>query len=70
MSDLIPEADGSSERRTSFPAAPPMVIDTAKTYTAEMVTSMGSMTIHLDPIAAPRRSTASSTWPVGTISMG
>ena len=55
MSDLIPEADGSSERRTSFPAAPPMVIDTEKTYTAEMVTSMGSMTIHLDPIAAPRR---------------
>ena len=54
MSDLFPEADGSSERRTSFPAAPPMVIDPAKTYTAEMVTSMGSMTIHLDPIAAPQ----------------
>ena len=54
MSDLIPEADGSSERRTEFPAAPTMVIDPAKTYTAEMVTSMGSMTIHLDPIAAPQ----------------
>ena len=54
MSDLIPEADGSSERRTSFPAAPPMVIDTEKTYTAEMVTSMGAMTIHLDPIVPSR----------------
>ncbi|GIT75842.1 MAG: hypothetical protein Ct9H300mP31_03730 [Acidimicrobiaceae bacterium] len=31
-----------------------MVIDPAKTYSAEMVTSMGTMTIHLDPIAAPQ----------------
>jgi cyclophilin family peptidyl-prolyl cis-trans isomerase len=54
MSDLIPEADGSSERRTKFPEAAPMVIDPAKTYTAEMVTSVGSMTIHLDAIAAPQ----------------
>ena len=54
MSDQIPNPDGSSERRTSFPAAPPMVIDPAKTYSAEMVTSMGTMTIHLDPIAAPQ----------------
>jgi cyclophilin family peptidyl-prolyl cis-trans isomerase len=49
-----PAADGSSERRTEFPSAPPMCIDPAKTYTAEMVTSMGSMTIHLDPILAPQ----------------
>ena len=54
MPDLIPEADGSSERRTQFPSPPPMVIDSAKTYTAEMVTSMGSMTVHLDSIAAPQ----------------
>jgi len=54
MSDLIPNPDGSSERRTKFPAAPPMVIDAAKTYSAEMVTSMGTMTIHLDPIGAPQ----------------
>ena len=54
MSDPIPNPDGSSERRISFPAAPPMVIDPAKTYSAEMVTSMGTMTIHLDPIAAPQ----------------
>ena len=30
-----------------------MVIDPAKRYTAEMVTSKGTMTIALDPIAAP-----------------
>ena len=54
MSDLIPHPDGSSERRTSFPSAPPMVIDPAKAYSAEMVTSMGTMTIHLDPIGAPQ----------------
>ena len=54
MSDLIPSPDGSSERRTRFPSAPPMVIDPAKAYSAEMVTSMGTMTIHLDPIVAPQ----------------
>ena len=54
MSDLIPSPDGSSERRTRFPSAPPMVIDPAKPYSAEMVSSMGTMTIHLDPIAAPQ----------------
>jgi peptidylprolyl isomerase len=35
-------------------SAPDMVIDPAKRYTAEMVTSMGAMTIALDPIAAPK----------------
>jgi len=54
MSDLIPNPDGSSERRTKFPSAPPMVIDATRTYSAEMVTSMGTMTIHLDPIGAPQ----------------
>jgi cyclophilin family peptidyl-prolyl cis-trans isomerase len=48
-----PAADGSSERRTKFDGPPPMCIDPAKTYTAEMVTSMGSLTIALDPITAP-----------------
>ena len=33
---------------------PEMVIDTAGSYSAEMVTSMGSMTIHLDPVRAPK----------------
>lgn len=48
-----PAADGSSERRTKFDGPPPMCIDPSKSYTAEMVTSMGSMTIHLDAAAAP-----------------
>jgi cyclophilin family peptidyl-prolyl cis-trans isomerase len=54
MSTPCPAADGSSERRTSFDAPPPMCIDPEKTYTAEMVTSMGSMTILLDPGLAPQ----------------
>ena len=49
-----PAADGSSEKRQSFDEAPPMVIDPAKRYTAEMVTSLGSLTIALDAAAAPR----------------
>ena len=31
-----------------------MVIDPAKRYTAEMVTTKGTMTISLDPVAAPK----------------
>jgi peptidylprolyl isomerase len=54
MSIPCPAADGSSERRTKFDAEPPMCIDPAKSYTAEMVTSMGTLTIHLDPTQAPR----------------
>jgi len=53
VSDLIPNADGSSEQRQQFPAAPPMIIDPAKTYTATMVTSHGTMEILLDAAAAP-----------------
>jgi cyclophilin family peptidyl-prolyl cis-trans isomerase len=48
-----PAVDGSSERQTSFDGPFPMCIDPAKTYTAQMDTSMGSLTIHLDPVAAP-----------------
>ena len=33
---------------------PEMAIDASRRYTAEMETSMGSMTIALDPVAAPR----------------
>jgi cyclophilin family peptidyl-prolyl cis-trans isomerase len=54
MSVELPEADGSSPQRRSFKGEPPMVIDTAKRYTAAMVTTKGSMTIALDPQAAPR----------------
>jgi peptidylprolyl isomerase len=54
MSDVpCPNPDGSSPRQTQFDAAPPMCIDTTKTYSAEMVTSMGTLVIHLDPALAP-----------------
>jgi len=48
-----PAVDGSSPRQTSFDGPFPMCIDPAKSYTAEMDTSLGSMTIHLDAAAAP-----------------
>jgi cyclophilin family peptidyl-prolyl cis-trans isomerase len=48
-----PAPDGSSPRQTKFDSAPPMIIDPAKTYTAVMDTSMGSMTIELDAVNAP-----------------
>lgn len=49
-----PAADGSSARQTTFDGEFPMCIDPSKTYTARMVTSMGDITIALDPIGAPR----------------
>ncbi len=54
MSEELPAADGSSPQRRSFKGEPPMSIDPAKRYTATMATSKGSMTIALDPQAAPR----------------
>jgi cyclophilin family peptidyl-prolyl cis-trans isomerase len=54
MSVELPAADGSSPQRRSFKAEPPTVIDPAKRYTATMVTTKGTMTIALDPQAAPR----------------
>jgi cyclophilin family peptidyl-prolyl cis-trans isomerase len=53
VSDHIPNPDGSSEKRQKFPAAPPMIIDTAKSYTATMVTSKGTLEIVLDALGAP-----------------
>ncbi len=49
-----PAVDGSSPRQTTFDGEFDMCIDPSKTYTAEMVTSMGTLTIALDPIAAPK----------------
>jgi len=54
MSDQIPNPDGSSPQRQKFDAAPPMVIDTTKTYTATMVTSHGTMEFILDAAGAPQ----------------
>jgi peptidylprolyl isomerase len=48
-----PNPDGSSPRQTKFDGPPPMCIDPAKDYRAEMVTSMGTMTISLDSASAP-----------------
>jgi cyclophilin family peptidyl-prolyl cis-trans isomerase len=49
-----PNADGSSPQQRAFDQEPPMLIDTAKRYTATMVTSHGTMVIALDPLAAPK----------------
>ena len=53
MTEQIPNPDGSSEQRQKFDAAPPMIIDTAKNYTATMVTSKGTLEIVLDALGAP-----------------
>ncbi|MGH9116162.1 MAG: peptidylprolyl isomerase [Acidimicrobiales bacterium] len=53
MTMPCPAADGSSAKRQRFDGPPPTCIDTGKRYTAEMVTSKGTMKIALDPIAAP-----------------
>ena len=49
-----PAADGSSPKTQKFSGTPPMCIDPAKQYTATMVTNKGTMTIALDPAAAPK----------------
>ena len=54
MSTDLPAVDGSSPKKQRFDAAPAMCIDPAKSYTATMTTSMGVMTIALDPINAPK----------------
>jgi cyclophilin family peptidyl-prolyl cis-trans isomerase len=42
-----PELNGTSRHYTRFSAAPPMCINPAKTYTAKMVTDIGTITIKL-----------------------
>lgn len=54
MTVECPAPDGSSEKRQKFDGRPPMCIDTAKRYSAEMVTNKGTMQIELDPLAAPK----------------
>ncbi len=49
-----PPTDGTAERRTEFDEAPPMCIDPTKSYAARIDTSMGALTIALDPVKAPR----------------
>jgi peptidylprolyl isomerase len=54
MTTPCPAVDGSSAKLQRFDGPPPMCIDVAKRYTAEMATSKGNMVIALDPVAAPR----------------
>jgi cyclophilin family peptidyl-prolyl cis-trans isomerase len=49
----FPKLDGSSPRYTKFSGAPPFCIDTAKTYTATVVTDAGPVTVKLLPKDAP-----------------
>ncbi|MGA8296841.1 MAG: peptidylprolyl isomerase, partial [Acidimicrobiales bacterium] len=53
MTTPCPPADGAAERKASFDAPPPMCIDPAHRYLAEMATSKGTMRFSLDPINAP-----------------
>jgi cyclophilin family peptidyl-prolyl cis-trans isomerase len=48
-----PPADGSAERTTSFEQAPPMCIDSSKSYTATLETTEGDIVIELDAKTAP-----------------
>ena len=54
MTTECPAPDGSSPKRQSFDGPPPLCIDPAKRYTADMVTSKGTIRIALDPVAAPK----------------
>lgn len=54
MSTPFPPLDGSAPKQQKFAEAPELGIDPAKRYTATMETSMGTLVIALDPIAAPR----------------
>ena len=49
-----PAKDGSSPRRTSFAAPPPLCIDTAAPYSATVVTDVGSFVIALDAASRPQ----------------
>ena len=54
VAPTCPPTGGSATRVTRFNAAPGMCIDPTKTYTATMVTDLGTMTIALDAKAAPK----------------
>ncbi len=54
MPTACPSPDGSSPKTQRFDGPPPMCIDTARRYGAEMSTSKGKMVIALDALGAPR----------------
>lgn len=49
-----PKEDGSSQRTTTFGAAPPNCIDAAATYVATVTTSKGVITWEMDASKAPK----------------
>jgi cyclophilin family peptidyl-prolyl cis-trans isomerase len=53
MATESPAPDGSSPKQQRFDGPPPMCIDPGRRYTADMVTSKGTIRIALDPAAAP-----------------
>jgi peptidylprolyl isomerase len=50
----FPPFDASAPKQQKFSAPPAMGIDPSKRYSATMETSMGSLVIALDPVAAPK----------------
>ena len=54
MPSECPPADGSAPKTQRFDGPPPMCIDLSKRYSAEMVTSKGTMVFSLDAVSAPR----------------
>lgn len=54
MATTCPAPDGSSPKTQRFDGPPPMCIDVNRRYTAEMVTSKGTMVIALDALSAPK----------------
>src|SRR5580704_844935 len=53
MTTPCPAPDGSRPKQQKFDGPPPMCIEASKRDTATMITSKGTLTIALDPIAAP-----------------
>jgi cyclophilin family peptidyl-prolyl cis-trans isomerase len=54
MPSPFPAFDGSAPKTQQFKDVPEMGIDPSKRYTATMETSLGTIVIALDPIAAPK----------------
>ena len=53
MTSPCPNPDGSSPKQQSFDGPPDMCIDRSKRYSANVVTSKGTMTVALDAVTAP-----------------
>jgi peptidylprolyl isomerase len=54
MPHAFPPLDGSAPKKQQFNDVPEMGIDPSKRYTATMETSLGTIVIALDPVAAPK----------------